>query len=66
LIDDRCVEAAYNQLNKKENEHVNLFLFRNCKSEAGNLLDRAKKICESWYAPQNLPFVIDINKMFGP
>ena len=31
LATSHCVEQAYAELNKKENEHFNLFITRNCK-----------------------------------
>jgi hypothetical protein len=36
LAPSHCVEQAYNELNKKENEHINLFISRNCKQETNN------------------------------
>jgi RHS repeat-associated protein len=39
---DPFVEQAFNELHKKENEHVNLLVGRNCKTEAEKLLDKAK------------------------
>lgn len=45
LAPSHCVEQAYNELNKKENEHINLFISRNCKQETNNLLFKAMAIC---------------------
>ncbi|WP_282808918.1 RHS repeat-associated core domain-containing protein, partial [Hafnia alvei] len=45
LASSSCVEQAYKKLNKKENEHVNLFITRNCKQETNNLLFEAMAIC---------------------
>jgi len=41
---DPYVDAAYDLLNKKENEHVNLGVTRNCKQETQNLLGNARRI----------------------
>ncbi|EDT2963575.1 hypothetical protein EL09_24090 [Salmonella enterica subsp. enterica] len=45
IDDDSCIQAAFDALNKKENEHVNLFIARNCKVEANKLVEKAKEIC---------------------
>ena len=45
LASSSCVEQAYKKLNKKENEHVNLFITRNCKQETNNLLFKAMATC---------------------
>ncbi|WP_424588041.1 RHS repeat-associated core domain-containing protein, partial [Buttiauxella sp.] len=45
LATSYCVEKAYNELNKKKNEHINLFITRNCKQETNNLLLKAMAIC---------------------
>ena len=39
---DPYVDQAFNELNLPANEHRNLGVARNCKTEAGNLLDQAK------------------------
>jgi RHS repeat-associated protein len=39
---DPFVDKAFHELDKKENEHVNLGVARNCKTEAKKLLDKAK------------------------
>ena len=39
---DPFVEKAFNELNKKENEHRNWGIGRNCKTETGNLLYKAR------------------------
>nr|WP_220132146.1 RHS repeat-associated core domain-containing protein [Citrobacter freundii] len=36
LAPSHCVEQAYTKLNKKENEHINLFIARNCKQKKTN------------------------------
>ena len=59
IIDNACVEAAYNQLNKKENEHANRVLYFNCKSETTKLLDLAQKICNQWYPQPHIPSNFD-------
>jgi RHS repeat-associated protein len=41
---DPYVEAAYNELNKPENEHQNLLVCRNCKAETTKLNNRAKAL----------------------
>jgi RHS repeat-associated protein len=38
---DPFVEKEFDSLNKKENEHLNLGIVRNCKFEAGNLVSTA-------------------------
>jgi RHS repeat-associated protein len=40
---DPFVDQAFNELNKKENEHQNLWVGRNCKTETAKLLDKAKE-----------------------
>ncbi|EOX8526111.1 RHS repeat-associated core domain-containing protein, partial [Salmonella bongori] len=45
LAPSHCVEQAYTELNKKENEHINLFITRNCKQETNKLLFKAMAIC---------------------
>lgn len=45
LAPSHCVEQAYAELNKKENEHINLFITRNCKQETNKLLFKAMAIC---------------------
>ncbi|EAA9735963.1 hypothetical protein ACSRC5_14860 [Salmonella enterica] len=45
IDDDSCIQAAFDALNKKENEHMNLFIARNCKVEADKLIEKAKKVC---------------------
>ncbi|MEY7126622.1 RHS repeat-associated core domain-containing protein, partial [Enterobacter cloacae] len=52
LAPGHCVEQAYNELNKKENEHINLFITRNCKQETNKLLFKAMAICtnKAWRA----------------
>ncbi|AGR61041.1 core protein [Salmonella bongori N268-08] len=49
LAPSHCVEQAYTELNKKENEHINLFITRNCKQEKIN------SYLKQW------PFVLIIN-----
>ena len=44
LAPSHCVEQAYTELNKKENEHINLFITRNCKQETSKLLFKAMAI----------------------
>ncbi|WP_157092956.1 hypothetical protein [Buttiauxella ferragutiae] len=44
LAENYCVEQAYNELNKKGNEHINLFIARNCKQETNKLLLEAMSI----------------------
>jgi uncharacterized protein RhaS with RHS repeats len=44
---DHAVAEAYRQLDKKENDHSNLILFNNCKTETQKLLGRAKKIMKA-------------------
>ena len=41
---DPFVDQAFNNLNRKENEHQNLILGNNCKTETKKLLDNAKKL----------------------
>lgn len=41
---DPYVDKAFKDLNKKENEHQNLGIARNCKWEAKNLLNKAKEL----------------------
>jgi RHS repeat-associated protein len=41
---DGYVEKAYNLLNTRENEHQNLFLARNCKWGAKDLLQKAREL----------------------
>jgi RHS repeat-associated protein len=41
---DPYIQKAFDQLNKKENEHQNLGVARNCKWEATNLLHLAKQL----------------------
>lgn len=49
---DPWIAAAFNILNKPANEHQNLGIARNCKSEATKLVDLAKKLQgESFVAP---------------
>ena len=45
LAENYCVEQVYNELNKKESEHINLFIARNCKQETNKLLLEAMSIC---------------------
>lgn len=45
IRDDDCMQAAFDALNKKENEHMNLLIARNCKAEADKLIEKAKEIC---------------------
>ena len=47
LAPSHCVEQAYAELNKKENEHINLFITRNCKQETNRILFKAMAICTS-------------------
>ena len=47
LAPSHCVEQAYAELNKKENEHINLFITRNCKQETNRLLFKSMAICTS-------------------
>ncbi|WP_278450396.1 RHS repeat-associated core domain-containing protein, partial [Salmonella bongori] len=63
IVDDKCVSAAFDILNKKENNHINGMVYFNCKTETTKLLDLAKKICDKWY-PQPI-FKVDFNGMFG-
>jgi hypothetical protein len=49
VIDDRCVAAAYDELNKSENNHINGVVYFNCKTETSKLMELAKAICKSWY-----------------
>ncbi len=39
---DRYIEKAFDELNKKENEHRNLLITHNCKTEAQKLLELAR------------------------
>lgn len=41
---DPYVHEAFNKINTAENEHVNFVVFNNCKAEATNLIDEAKKL----------------------
>ena len=63
IVDDKCVSAAFDILNKKENNHINGMVYFNCKTETTKLLDLAKKICDKWY-PQPI-FKVNFNGMFG-
>jgi uncharacterized protein RhaS with RHS repeats len=40
---DPFVDQAFNELDKKENEHQNLGVARNCKTETAKLLDKARE-----------------------
>ena len=41
---DPFVQKAFDQLNKKRNEHANWIVTNNCKTETKNLLDRARQL----------------------
>ena len=41
---DPAVDKAFDDLNKKKNEHCNLGVCRNCKAETQKLLKKAKEI----------------------
>nr|WP_153101559.1 RHS repeat-associated core domain-containing protein [Paraburkholderia hayleyella] len=44
---DLAIFQAYRDLDRKENEHANWILFRNCKTETGKLHDRTREIMRS-------------------
>jgi RHS repeat-associated protein len=51
-----CITEAFNFLNKKENEHYNLFLANNCKVETSKLERIATNICKSKNSPPLVKF----------
>jgi uncharacterized protein RhaS with RHS repeats len=44
---DPFIWTAFNDVNTPENQHQNLFIIKNCKTEAGNLLELAWKLHDS-------------------
>jgi hypothetical protein len=43
---DKYVDKAYDELNKPQNEHVNCWVFGNCKTEKTKLIDEAERLRE--------------------